>query len=180
MAQLTSKENIRISITTGFFVLIVVAAGATIWLDFKVPPEIILSVVGGYSALYFGLTKHWMEKDKMFKDLFEDFNARFNSMNDDLNKIRENKQRPEGSRPDDEVIQAYLNLCSEEYLWFKRGRIDAKVWRAWLKGAEYYLGGEKIRDLFEEESKENESYYGLFDVLKIPPKKENNEAGSNG
>ncbi len=48
----------------------------------------------------------------------------------------------------------------------QKGRIDPEVWKAWERGIACYLSkSEKIREHFEKESDQSESYYGLFDKL---------------
>jgi hypothetical protein len=126
-----------------------------------------LGVIGGAATIYLGLLKQWMDHDKMFKELFLEFNQRFDDLNESLNAIVERKELPKG-KSKQAVIQDYINLCSEEYLWHKTGRIDKEVWDAWKKGIEYYYSkSEDIRKRFDMEKKESDSYYGLFDVLNL-------------
>lgn len=108
-----------------------------------------------------------MDHDKMFKELFLEFNQRFDNLNESLNAIVEGKELPNG-KSKAAVIQDYINLCSEEYLWYKTGRIDNEVWDAWKKGIEYYYSkSEDTRKRFDMEKEESDSYYGLFDVLNL-------------
>lgn len=127
-----------------------------------------LGVIGGAATIYLGLIKQWMDHDKMFKELFLEFNKRFDDLNEDLNAIVEKENKLSSGKTKEAVIQDYINLCSEEYLWYKTGRIDGEVWKAWKKGIEYYYHkSEDIRERFDMEKKERDSYYGLFDVLKL-------------
>lgn len=124
--------------------------------------EIVLGVIGLFMTLVISLNQYWIEYDKMFKELFQDFNIKFNKLNKYLNKIP-----IELSDNKDDIIQKYLNLCSEEYLWYKKDRIDKEVWDAWKIGMEFYLKNPNIKRVFNDEKKYNVSYYGLFNELKM-------------
>ena len=65
------------------------------------------------------------------------------------------------------VIMDYLNLCAEEYFWYTRGRIDTEIWRAWRNGMENWLQVPAIRTVAVRESKLRDSYYGLFDEVRV-------------
>ena len=67
--------------------------------------------------------------------------------------------------PTEDVIKDYLNLCSEEYLWYRKCRIDPKVWVAWEDGMFFYLADENFSDQVKQQRIEKKSYYGLFEVL---------------
>jgi hypothetical protein len=93
-------------------------------------------------------------------------------MNEDLNAIV-NKQPIKSGRSSDQVIQDYLNLCAEEFLWYRLGRIDEDVWISWKRGMDYYLqSSEEVKNYFVNEKAFNQSYYRLFDVLEIKKTKE--------
>jgi hypothetical protein len=78
---------------------------------------------------------------------------------------------PIGNRSSENVIQDYLNLCAEEYFWFKKNRIPTEVWDSWLAGIYFYLkdtdSNNDIREYFLKEKDYNKSYYNLFDILKL-------------
>ncbi|MBK8516192.1 MAG: hypothetical protein IPL55_07840 [Saprospiraceae bacterium] len=63
------------------------------------------------------------------------------------------------------IIIDYLNLCAEEYLWYKKGRIDTEVWSAWKAGMIYYFKQDAFKDDIEKQKVQKDSYYGLFEVL---------------
>ena len=114
-----------------------------------------------------------LEEKKAERELFEKFNKRFNKMNEDLNAIREGLYPESASRKAKNIAQDYLNLCSEEYLCYKRGLIKVDIWKVWLSGIEYYLCKEDacITKVFAEEMiNAPESYYGLFECEKITRK----------
>ena len=54
----------------------------------------------------------------------------------------------------------YLNLCGEEYLYFKRGYIEPSVWQAWNNGMKAVASSQSIRSVWEAE-KQTGSYYDL-------------------
>lgn len=125
---------------------------------------IFASLIGALITSYWSLNKQWLEHNQAFKDLFRDFNKRFDQLNESLNEIVKGQF---DSRTQERVIQDYLNLCSEEYLWYKKGRIDKDVWQAWKHGILYYINKSKpIEAYFMKESINDVSYYGLFNELK--------------
>lgn len=137
--------------------------------------EILISLL---ILIYTGI-KLKISRDEMFERLFSDFNKRFDCMNENLNKIREgnyfsigdSKQDNEGQqinnikKTSDEIVKDYLNLCAEEFLWYKKFRIEPKVWSAWCDGMCFYLAHDKFKNIVEKQRTENKSYYYLFDYL---------------
>jgi hypothetical protein len=118
------------------------------------------------------------EKQKVQRELFDAFNKRFDALNESLNIIHSQSRarlsppvfqhKNDGlERPKtwEEVTQDYLNLCSEEYLWYTKKLISQDVWKAWRAGILYYLKSAHIQTLFREESQFTESYYGFFEEL---------------
>lgn len=140
-----------------------------LWLKYKCKGEfetpIFVALIGAIITSYWSLSKQWLDQDQAFKDLFRDFNKRFDQLNEPLNEIVKGQF---DSRTQDRIIQDYLNLCSEEYLWYKKGRIDKEVWKAWKAGILYYIDESKaIKAYFIKERLNNISYYGLFNELKL-------------
>ena len=90
-------------------------------------------------------------------------------MNEDLSLIYNGEfiQFARSPKTEKSVIIDYLNLCSEEYYWFKKGRIDLKVWESWKDGMKFYLTNENFKSTVEEQKQEKDSYYGLFEELKL-------------
>jgi hypothetical protein len=90
--------------------------------------------------------------------------------NDCLNKIidstRENKKY-ELSDNEKPIVIDYLNMCAEQYLWFTKGRIDKKVWESWIRGMKYYLECQSIKKYIETEKNQKDSYYGIFEYMKL-------------
>ena len=110
--------------------------------------------------LAFNVQKQNLEDTKLFKELFEKFNDRYDGMNDDLNRIY--RQRADEPPDEDEkkTLFKYFNLCGEEYLFFKKGFIYPKVWRAWKNGMEFFRQNTRIKKLWDDELG-RDSYYGL-------------------
>ena len=129
--------------------------------------ELFVALVVTFITIYFSVNKNWLDHDKIFIDLFHQMNEKFDLINDDLNQIRDDDQFKPEERSKESVIQDYLNLCSEEYLWYKKGRVDESVWKAWRKGMDYYLESSFIKDYFKKQKKYNISYYGFFDEIKF-------------
>ena len=93
--------------------------------------EIIGAVLATGISISFGVRQYKMENDKMFKELFESFNSRYDTkFNNKLNEI-DSKYKVSKELLIDEndklLIIDYLNLCSEEYLWYQKGRIPEIV-----------------------------------------------------
>lgn len=130
----------------------------------RIESAISLALVGGGASIYLGLLNHWLHRDKMMQELFTMFNARYDKLNDDLLSIRDGKFIG-GEGAEERVIVDYLNLCAEEYFWYRRGRIDQEVWEAWKAGMHAWLQVERIRVITKQEAAEQESYYGLFRVI---------------
>lgn len=84
--------------------------------------EIIGACLAATISISIGLRTYKIEDDKMFKDLFESFNKKYDcKFNEKLNEIND-----ETSIGDEKLIIDYLNFCSEEYLWFKKKKNSSK------------------------------------------------------
>ncbi len=109
-----------------------------------------------------------IEKDRLMKELFTEFNLRYDKINNPLNKIA-NKSFKKWQNYDDKkqskyygVIIDFFNICAEEYYWFKEGRLDKKIWNAWHKGMnDIFNKGEIIQMLWEEEC-QNEGFKSYY------------------
>ena len=121
----------------------------------------IISIV----TLYYGNLKNNIENDKLFKELFETFNGRYDmEINDLLNALRIKPSRKLKQEERNMVI-SYFNLCAEEYLWKTKGRIPKDVWNAWKSGIKENLEISQIKIVFDEETasqRGKDSYYGLY------------------
>ncbi len=127
---------------------------------FKVAPNewaLLASLLSALISFVYFYQQNKKEELKIFIELFEKFNRRYDKMNDDLNKILEKSELNEVDRL---KLYDYFNLCGEEYLYYSRGYIFNEVWEAWQNGMKYFLKNEQIYKLWKEE-KETNSYYGL-------------------
>lgn len=112
---------------------------------------------GGF--IHFLYTRH-LEETRLFRELFREFNLRYDTLNDSLNKIAMRDAAIPLSDEEVRLLYDYFNLCAEEYYYYKVGYIPAEVWRSWCKGIKNYLDCPNIHSLMSEELK-TESYYGL-------------------
>lgn len=115
--------------------------------------QIISSIILGLTALLVSWFYSWRSSkrdgDKMMKELFTEFNARYDKLNDSLAIIEtyykeydKFKQlyvndREEHKKLKQDVID-FFNLCAEEYYWHQKKRIDPKIWQAWHSGMNYW------------------------------------------
>lgn len=135
----------------------------------RLDEKILIAAIGSIATLYFGIMKYSMEYDKVFKELFQNFNERYDDkFNDLINDLRENdRELRDGEK---NVIIDYLNLCAEEYLWYKRNRIPTNVWEAWKAGILENLKVNKVGEVYLNEISTiygPKSFYGLVEELNI-------------
>jgi len=126
-------------------------------------------IVGGYAILvsaFFFVQKQRIEELRIFKELFTEFNNRYDKLNDPLNKIIDGNQDEELTQDEKIVLFDYFNLCGEEYFFYKQRHIHPDVWQSWLNGMKFYNNQPRIGKLWIEELRQN-SYYAfspdLFD-----------------
>lgn len=122
-----------------------------------------------------------LSKDNLEKQLFTEFNARYDKLNDIIQFILELSEEDiikyKKGKGEDKFgdytksyikfkINDYFNLCSEEYYWYDKERIDPRIWNAWEKGMnDIYNKSRIIRDQWKEEIK-NEGWKSFY--LKSP------------
>ena len=106
-----------------------------------------------------------MEHDRMMKDLFKEFNKRYDKINHSLFEIEKKCKTLKDLEEHPKLkykLNDFFNLCAEEYFWYKKGRIDDGIWYAWSDGMnDWYNGVEIIREAWEAEIKKRDckSYY---------------------
>ena len=122
--------------------------------DWKLPASLITAAI---SFVYF-IQKQKIEELRLFKELFQEFNDRFDNLNDDLNRIYENGINPKSEREDIQKLYDYFNLCGEEYLYYSKGYIFQEVWEAWLNGMRYFYNNNEFKNHWDKELESN-SYY---------------------
>ena len=118
-----------------------------------------LTVLAVLGSVFYFLQRQNLEEMALFRDLFKEFNLRYDTMNGPLSELLSKPEAPL-SQGDQKLVVDYFNLCGEEYFYFSRGFVDPRVWKAWSNGMRQYLKDPRIQALWKEESKSN-SYYGL-------------------
>lgn len=116
-------------------------------------------VVGAILSLIYFLQKQKLEELKLFRELFKEFNERYDVLNERLAKVAENPSL-EVNQEERDLLIDYFNLCSEEYLYFQKGYIDPSVWLAWHNGMKAIVAAPRIQAVWQVEKK-TDSYYGI-------------------
>jgi hypothetical protein len=125
--------------------------------------SLVITLIGGVFSSWFIIQSQVTEDIRIFRELFTDFNQRYNKLNSEINRIA--NEVSELSEEDKYILFDYFNLCGEEYLYYKRHFILEEVWITWCKGISVFMQKPKIRRLWDEEQKES-AYYGLtFDII---------------
>ena len=163
------------------FALLFAGSGFYLLAPIRQTPELLLSLFGGISAFFHFLYSQHNTSTDRFVGLFKEFNARYDRLNDDLNRIYSNLGGAITDPIDRQRLYDYFNLCAEEYLYFKSGYIDQEVWVSWLRGMDYFSRNKDIKAIWEREL-ENGSYYGFkLSLLKSEdyPNSSRNSPGAN-
>ena len=116
--------------------------------------------LGSVLGLFYFVFKQHLEEIRLFKELFTEFNARYDAMNERLYLECEASLDKPLVKGQIAFLYDYFNLCGEEYLYYRKGFIYPEVWSAWRKGMQIFLRYPRIRSLWEEELA-TDSYYGL-------------------
>lgn len=123
------------------------------------PLTTVATIVGALLSLIYFVQKQKLEELRLFRELFKEFNARYDEMNEKLARIVETMDT-EVSIQERETLIDYFNLCGEEYLYFERGYIDPAVWRAWFNGMKAIISAPRVRRVWQAE-KQTDSYYDM-------------------
>lgn len=127
-----------------------------------------ISLVAILISYWFQYHRKKLANDRMLKELFKEFNERYDKLNNDLNKVSRMSIEEWSSLYKEEmttlysVVIDYFNICAEEYYWYKRKKISPKIWKSWSRGMnDIYNRSEVIRLLWEMECENGdyESYY---------------------
>lgn len=129
----------------------------------KIEIEVFIGILASIITLFISLVSYYQTNDKFFRELFTAFNERYDKLNNFLEKIEGN----ENLEPDErQKIIDYLNLCAEEYMWVKRGRIPFHIWKSWMKGIEVHFLKPNINAIVKNQRAQwKSSYYGFMDTL---------------
>ncbi len=125
----------------------------------KEPLPTVATFVGAILSVTYFLQKQKLEEMKLFREIFKECNERYDKMNEDLDRIAA-LDAQSLSAADRARIVDYLNLCGEEYLYFKRGYIEPTVWQAWYAGMKSVVAAPCINHVWQAE-KGTGSYYDL-------------------
>lgn len=148
--------------------------------------EMVIAIFGSVITLFIGVfgciltlrfnknsIKHFeqtakIENDRLMKELFTEFNQRYDRINNKLDKIaslsKEEWIELKAKKKDKYtgVVIDFFNICAEEYHWHSEGRINGNIWASWHKGMnDIYNKSEVIQNLWDEECKNEgfKSYY---------------------
>jgi hypothetical protein len=122
--------------------------------------QIVLTLIGASAAFVHFLYSRHIEEMRLLKELFTDFNKRYDSLNDALNAIVMRPDSMELSDVDIRVLYDYFNLCAEKFYFYKSGYIPKEVWFSWRRGIQFYAEFPGILGLLRSELM-SDSYYGL-------------------
>ena len=99
--------------------------------------------------------------DKLEKDLFAEFNSRYDALNEYLEKItafgtlkelEKNINHDNGNSILRYKLNDYFNLCAEEYYWYCKKLISERIWLSWHTGMNsWYQNHSIIREAWKQE-----------------------------
>jgi len=131
----------------------------------KIGIEVFFGVLASLITLFISLINYHKTNDEFFKELFTEFNVRYNEMNDILDHIKGTEILNDAQRT---TIIDYLNLCAEEYMWVRKGRIPFHIWKSWMNGMRLHFEKPCIKEIVEKESRFwKSSYYGFLETVFI-------------
>jgi len=123
--------------------------------------NIIISIVGSVIAIGSWYISDRRNKDRFEKELFDSFNSRYSSINQDILLSSKKKTFNICSENEKNAIIDYANICSEEYYWYTKKRISDKIWKSWLSGIRFHYEHNAVfKKYWDEEMLSNKiSYY---------------------
>lgn len=142
-----------------YWLLICLVSAISILLIRREPIATIATILGVLLSLAYFLQKQKLEETRLFREIFKECNARYDSMNEELQTIAQKDPKSLNQAERIKIID-YLNLCGEEYLYYKRGYIEPSVWEAWHNGMKSIVAAPSIRAIWDHE-KRTGSYYEL-------------------
>jgi hypothetical protein len=139
-------------------------------------PEVISNILSAFASISVGIVVAFIsykynknstriEQDRFSRELFMEFNRRYDKINDSLHLISlhcKNLNDLKNNPKLESKLIDFFNLCAEEYYWYKKGRIDEFLWQAWQEGMNHwYINVPLIKEAWEEEIKLKglKSYY---------------------
>jgi hypothetical protein len=126
------------------------------------PWNAMMTIGAAIITFAFGTQKQHLEEARLFRELFDNFNKRYDQLNEQLNHIQasdaEIDQKFNESAKN--TLFKYFNLCGEEHFYMSLGYIYPEVWRSWRNGMDTFRNNRRIKRLWDEEIQTG-SYYGL-------------------
>ena len=138
---------------------------------------IILAIVASFLAYRHNKLTREISNDNLQKQLFTEFNSRYDKLNDLLRFVMEFSQEKEEEfmkALENEMfgeftksyikfkINDYFNLCSEEYYWYSKRRVDERIWSSWKKGMnDIYNSSSIIQNQWQDEIR-NEGWKSFY------------------
>lgn len=144
---------------SSWWIAILVGAGAigSLWATTDDRGLLVVSVTAAVLSVIFFVQQQRLAEMQLFKQLFVEFNQRYNALNDDLQGVIRDGVTTEKARM---AVLDYFNLCAEEFLFFEEGYIDERVWKSWSNGMRIYFDTPPVAELWSAESR-TDSYYGF-------------------
>jgi hypothetical protein len=136
------------------------AATLLLFLPLQRAVELMVPTTAASAGLVYFLYSQHLQQTRLFVELFREFNARYDKLNERLNLICAQSAHNMIEPMQKQVLFDYFNLCAEEWMYYKAGYIDPDVWAAWREGMRYFLQSSDIRRLWVDEL-DRGSYYGL-------------------
>ncbi|NVN96683.1 hypothetical protein HXX01_00280 [Candidatus Nomurabacteria bacterium] len=130
--------------------------------------SVIISVVGIGLTAYYAKHSKKIAHEQMLKQLFTEFNHRYDLLNTFLSRIEQECPTKEQFLKHEQAemlrlkVVDYFCLCAEEFFWYQhKGRIDLIIWNSWQSGMNYWYRIPTIKYLWDEEVKSNgkSTYY---------------------
>lgn len=122
-------------------------------------------VIGFFGLIITGMNvlfSNRRENQKMAKELFVEFNTRYDLLNSKLESFVSGEQKSKEQKGTRADVIDYFNLCAEQYHWKKKKRIDKDIWNSWQAGMNYWYSHETIKSIWKDEVKTRDgelSYY---------------------
>ena len=122
--------------------------------------RVLVPVMGGLFSFAYAVQKLALEESRLFRELFHEFNERYDQLDTALNAIRDGDGVTPLTPCEKGTLYRYFNLCGEEFLYYRKGYIDPEAWKSWSNGMMIYCQNARIQRLWKEEL-QSDSYYGL-------------------
>jgi hypothetical protein len=120
---------------------------------------VLLGVAVWCSTEKFNKNQSEIANHQLQKELFGEFNKRYDVLNDYLEKITkyQSLEHLMDKKPNKypflrNRLNDYFNLCAEEFFWYKNTRIDEDIWQSWEAGMNFWYNNHPIiREAWKEE-----------------------------